>query len=535
MSKLPTVGETTGAAQDLRALLEAGEGFRLIVDAVEDYAIFTMDPEGKVASWNPGAERLLGWAAEEILGRDSACFFTPEDVQKGAAEGELRKAAETGRASDDRWHVRKNGSYFFASGITSSLRDAQGALLGYVKIMRDRTDRKRLDEELRNRADALARADEDKDEFLAVLAHELRNPLAPVFYALKLLDEKPLDDPNRWYIRRIVDRQMRRLARLIDDLLDVSRIRTGKVELRKARVDLNSVIGHAVEVARPLAEDRGHGLAVSLPPEPVWLEADPVRLEQVFTNLLSNAIKFTEDRGAISLSAEREGQEVIVRVRDTGVGIPPDLLPRIFDLFTQGDRSLDRVRDGLGIGLTLSRRLVELHGGTIEAHSDGVGRGSEFVVRLPAFLHHVAPPDEAPASARAAAAEKRSPSSRPLRVLVVDDSEDTTELLGTLLEMAGHSIQVAHTGPSALEVAAAFRPDAIILDIGLPGLDGYQVAQRLREDPALQSVTLIAATGYGQEEDLRRSREVGFDHHLVKPIDPGELQRLLAELAGRVG
>jgi PAS domain S-box-containing protein len=529
MTKPSIGGETAGAAQDLRALLEAGEAYRLMVDAVEDYAIFTMDPEGKVASWNPGAQRLLGYEAEEILGRDGACFFIPDEVQKGVPEQELRMAAETGRAADDRWHVRKNGSYFFASGITSSLRDAQGALIGYVKIMRDRTDRKRLDEEMRNRAEALARADEEKDEFLAVLAHELRNPLAPVFYALKLLDEKPLDDPNRWYIRRIVDRQMRRLARLIDDLLDVSRIRTGKVELRKARVDLSAVVGHAVEVARPLAEDRGHQLAVSLAPEPVWLEADPVRLEQVFTNLLSNAVKFTEDGGNISLSAERQGQEMVVRVRDTGVGIPPDLLPRIFDLFTQGDRSLDRVRDGLGIGLTLSRRLVELHGGTIEAYSDGVGRGSEFVVRLPAFLYHTAPPDEAPAAERAA--ERPS---RPLRVLVVDDSEDTTELLGTLLEMAGHSIQVAHTGPSALEAASAFRPDAIILDIGLPGLDGYQVAQRLREDPTLRSVTLIAATGYGQEEDLRRSREVGFDQHLVKPIDPGELQRLLAELAGRV-
>ena len=534
MTNPSDVGETSGAAQDLRALLEAGEGYRLIVEAIEDYAILTMDPEGKVASWSSGAERLLGYEAEEILGRDGACFFTPEDVQKGAPEAELRKAAETGRAADDRWHVRKNGSYFFASGITSSLRDAQGALLGFVKVMRDRTDRKRLDEELRNRAEALARADEEKDEFLAVLAHELRNPLAPVFYALRLLDEKPLDDPNRWYIRRIVDRQMRRLARLIDDLLDVSRIRTGKVELRKARVDLNTVIAHAVEVARPLAEDRGHALSVALPPEPVWLEADPVRLEQVFSNLLSNAVKFTEDGGRIALSVERQGQEVVVRVRDTGVGIPPDLLPRVFDLFTQGDRSIDRSRDGLGIGLTLSRRLVEMHGGTIEARSDGVGRGSEFVVRLPAFLHHGPPADEETAPARAADLEKKPPS-RPLRVLVVDDSEDTTELLGTLLEMAGHSIQVAHTGPSALEVAAAFRPDAIILDIGLPGLDGYQVAQRLREDPALRSVTLIAATGYGQEEDLRRSREVGFDQHLVKPIDPGELQRLLAEVAGRLG
>jgi PAS domain S-box-containing protein len=528
MTKASDIGEITGAAQDLRTLLESGEGYRLAVEAVEDYAIFTMDPQGRVTSWNPGAERLLEYKADEILGHEGACFFTPEDVQKGAFEQELRKAAETGRASDDRWHVRKNGSYFFANGVTTSLRDEQGALLGFVKIMRDRTDRKRLDEELRNRAEALARADEDKDEFLAVLAHELRNPLAPVFYALRLLDEKPLDDPNRWYIRRIVDRQMRRLSRLIDDLLDVSRIRTGKVELRKDRIDLGAVIDHAVEVAHPLAEDRKHELTVSLPPEPVWLEADPVRLEQIITNLLSNAVKFTEDGGKIRLGVEREGQEILIRVIDTGVGIAPDLLPRIFDLFTQGDRSLERSRDGLGIGLTLSRRLAEMHGGTIEAYSDGVGKGSELVVRLPP-IQSLGPPSDEPGRAAA-----ETPSSA-LRVLVVDDSQDTTELLGTLLEMAGHSIQVAHTGPSALEVAASFRPDAIILDIGLPGLDGYQVAQRLREDPALKSVVLIAATGYGQEEDLRRSREVGFDHHLVKPIDPGELQRLLVELAGRLG
>ncbi len=529
MTRPSEIGEITSAAQDLRTLLEAGEGYRLAVDAVEDYAILTMDPEGRVASWNLGAERLLEYKAEEILGHEAACFFTPDEAHQGVPEQELRKAAETGRAGDDRWHVRKNGSYFFASGITSSLRDEQGALLGFVKIMRDRTDRKRLDEELRNRAEALARADEDKDEFLAVLAHELRNPLAPVFYALRLLDEKPLDDPDRWYIRRIVDRQMRRLSRLIDDLLDVSRIRTGKVELRKDRVDLGAVIDHAVEVARPLAEDRKHELTVALPPEPVWLEADPVRLEQIVTNLLSNAVKFTEDGGRIRLGVEREGQEILIRVKDTGVGIASDLLPRVFDLFTQGDRSLDRSRDGLGIGLTLSRRLAEMHGGTIEAHSEGVGKGSELIVRLPVFLHHGPPPGAEPARAGAETL------SRALRVLVVDDSEDTTELLGTLLEMAGHSIQVAHNGPSALEVAASFRPDAIILDIGLPGLDGYQVAQRLREDPTLKNVTLIAVTGYGQEEDLRRSREVGFDHHLVKPIDPGELQRMLAELAGRRG
>ena len=516
--------EDVPGAADLPALLESGNGYRLMVESVEDYAIFSMDPEGRVTSWNPGAERLLGYLPEEILGRDGAVFFTPEEAQKGVPEQELRTAAEKGRASDDRWHVRKDGTYFFASGISTPLRDRSGVLRGYVKIMRDRTDRKRLDEELRNRAEALARADQEKDEFLAILAHELRNPLAPALYALRLLDEKPLDDPQRWYVRRIAERQIRRLARLIDDLLDVSRIRTGKVELRKARVDLGEVMGHAVEIVRPLCEERGIALSVTLPQEPVWLDADPARLEQVFSNLLTNAVKFTEDTGSISLTAEPGAKEVILRVRDTGVGIAADLLPRIFDLFMQGDRSIDRARDGLGIGLTLSRNLVELHGGTIEAHSEGVGKGSEFVVRLPRAADTVL---EAPAAPASAAPH------RPLRVLVVDDSEDTAETMGTLLEMVGHTIEKAHSGPAALEAAAAFRPDVILLDIGLPGLDGYQVAQRLREDPTLKDVTLIAASGYGQAEDLRRSREVGIDRHLVKPVDPRELQEILAMVGER--
>jgi PAS domain S-box-containing protein len=524
MTKPTQTVEVPGATMDLRKMLETGEAYRLAVESIDDYAIFTMDPEGRVASWNPGAERLLGYDPEEILGCGVAGFFTPEDREKGVPEAELRTAAHTGRASDDRWHMRKDGTYFFASGITTSLRDAGGTLRGFVKIMRDRTDRKHLEEELHHRAEALARADRDKDEFLAVLAHELRNPLAPVFYALRLLDEKPLEDPQRWYLRRIVDRQMRRLARLIDDLLDISRIRTGKVELRKERVELSGAVDHAVELIRPLCEDRGIALSVALPPEPVFLEADATRLEQVLSNLLSNAVKFTQDKGAISIAAERQAREVVLVVKDTGVGIPPDLLPRIFDLFIQGDSSLDRARDGLGIGLTLSRKLVELHGGTIEARSEGTGRGSEFVVHLPVELAAASP---------AAEPERAAGSGRALRILVVDDSEDTAETMGTLLEMSGHTIQVAHSGPSALEMAAAFRPDVVLLDIGLPGLDGYQVAQRLREDPAMAGVTLIAASGYGQEDDLRRSREAGIDRHLVKPVDLGELQELLAAVVGR--
>jgi PAS domain S-box-containing protein len=525
MTKQTDEVEILTGTTDLRALLESGAGYRMAVESVQDYAIFALDPEGKVASWNPGAEHLLGYGKEEIFGRESANFFTPEDRERGVPPQELRTAAEKGRASDDRWHVRKDGTYFFASGITTALRDDQGTLQGFIKIMRDRTDRKRLEEELHNRAEALARADREKDEFLAVLAHELRNPLAPVFYALRLLDEKPLEDPQRWYLRRIVDRQMRRLARLIDDLLDISRIRTGKVELRKERIELSGAVSHAVDIVRPLCEDRGITLTVDLPTEPVWLEADATRLEQVLSNLLSNAVKFTQDKGSISVTAEREAREIVLRVKDTGVGIAPDLLPRIFDLFIQGDRSLDRARDGLGIGLTLSQKLVELHGGTIEAHSAGVGTGSEFIIRLPILLE-TKRPDAEPARIAGSAAQS-------LRILVVDDSEDTADTMGTLLEMAGHAIQIAHSGPAALEAAATFQPDVVLLDIGLPGLDGYQVAERLRADPTMEGVTLIAASGYGQEEDRRRSMEAGIDRHLVKPVDLKELQDLLAMVARR--
>jgi PAS domain S-box-containing protein len=527
MMRLQDEEEATGGPDDLTALIASREAYRMALESVLDYAVVLLDLEGRLASWNPGAERLLGYQAEEILGRSFARFFIPDERAKGMPEHELRRAAETGRASDDRWHVRKDGSYFFASGITTALRDDEGGVRGFFKIMRDRTDRKRLEEDLHQQAAALLRADQEKDEFLAVLAHELRNPLAPIAYALHLLDEKTLSESAHQHTRRIVERQVGRLSRLIDDLLDVSRIRTGKVELRRTQVTLSSVVGHTLDVIRPILEERGHALAVSLPEEPVWLEVDVARLEQVLTNLLNNAAKFTEDGGRIALSAERRAHEVVLRVSDTGVGISPELLPRIFDLFIQGDRSLDRSRDGLGIGLTLSRRLVELHGGTLEAHSEGLGKGSEFAVHLPILLTAVSPTEAAAAGA--------APRRRALRVLVVEDSEDTAEMMQALLEMDGHQVQTAGSGPAALEVAAATRPDVVLLDIGLPGLDGYQVAQRLRADPVLRDVALIAASGYGQEGDRQRSREAGFDRHLVKPLDPHELREILAGIAGGLG
>ena len=510
---------TSEWTSDLQTLLDSSQGFRLLVESVQDFAVFTIDLEGRVATWNAGAERLLGYKEAEIVGHDAARLFIPEDVAKGAHADELKTALAEGRASDDRWHMRKDGTYFFGNGVTTPLRDSRGAVRGYVKVMRDQTDKKRMDEELHNRAEALARADREKDEFLAVLAHELRNPLAPIFYALHILGREP--EPSvRQHAHGIVERQVHRLAHLIDDLLDVNRISKGKIGLRREPVTLRTIVENAVEITRPLIDTRGHQLTVSLPEEEVWLEADAHRLEQVVSNLLNNAAKFTDDGGRIEVSAERPDDYVLLRVKDNGAGMSPDLIERVFDLFAQGTRSLDRPQGGLGIGLTLARRLVELHGGTIEACSEGLGKGSEMVVRLPVLPRISAPKDLAQAPA--------VPPKRPLRLLVVDDSDDTAEMMSELLTLEGHDVWTAHSGPVALEAAAAHRPDAIVLDIGLPGLDGYQVAQRLRQDPAMKGVVLIAASGYGQESDRQRAREAGFDYHLVKPVDPRQLQEILA-------
>ena len=371
----------------------------------------------------------------------------------------------------------------------------------------------------------LEEADHRKDEFLAMLAHELRNPLAPLRNALHIVRQR---GPDRRAVTRhaldLMDRQVGHLVRLVDDLLDVSRITRGKVELRKEAIDLAEAATRAVESARPLIDARRHRLTYEGPPAPVRVEADPVRLTQVIGNLLTNAAKYTDEGGRITLTVGWEAGEAVVRVRDTGVGIAPEMLPRVFDLFTQVERTLDRAQGGLGIGLTLVRSLVELHGGSVQAFSGGVGAGSEFVVRLPAR----------------ADAEDRGRETRPgvaapvtpRRILVVDDNLDSAETLAQLLQLSGHQARTAHNGPGALAAAGAFRPEVVLLDIGLPGMDGYEVARRLRAGPGGEKMLLVAQTGYGQEEDRCRSRQAGFDAHLVKPVDPGALQALLADFDG---
>jgi signal transduction histidine kinase/CheY-like chemotaxis protein len=360
-----------------------------------------------------------------------------------------------------------------------------------------------------------------KDEFLAMLAHELRNPLAPILNAMQVIQIRGTDDPALQRAGDVVQRQGRHMARLLDDLLDVSRITHGKIELRKEPVDLAAVVENALQTSRPFIEAGQHEVSICLPPEPLRVEADPTRLEQVITNLLNNAAKYTESGGCIWVTAQREGDDAVVRVRDTGVGISPALLPHVFDLFTQASRPLDRPQGGLGIGLTLVRRLVELHGGSVEADSAGPGRGSEFVVHLPASPEARL---ERPETARRAAPVGE----RPRRVLLVEDNLDAAQTLAELLESWGHEVRVALDGAAALEAARDASPEVVLLDIGLPGMDGYEVARRLREQAGRAGLLLVAVTGYGQAEDRRCAREAGFDQHLTKPVDLAELEQLLA-------
>jgi CheY-like chemotaxis protein/nitrogen-specific signal transduction histidine kinase len=393
------------------------------------------------------------------------------------------------------------------------LYDTHGEVYGCVSVCVDLTEQKLAQL-------ALLEADRRKDEFLATLSHELRNPLAPLRSALevmRLARDKP-DVVER--ARQTMERQLMQLVRLTDDLLDVARITQNKLEMRRERVDLRSVMHAAVEAARPAIDSQGHSVHLDLPDTPLWADADPTRLAQVFSNLLNNAVKYTARGGHIHVSAAAEGADVLLRVQDDGVGIPAGMLPHIFDMFTQFPGHRDRSHGGLGIGLTLARRLVERHGGTIEATSDGAGHGSVFTVKLPAAV-------DAPVAARPAAGRSRAPA-RACRILVAEDNPDAREMLQLMLSLNGHDVTVASDGVVAVALATEIRPQIAFLDIGMPRMDGYDAARRIRETLG-SSVVLVALTGWGQDEDKRRSREAGFNHHLTKPPDPEALEALIAE------
>ena len=533
-----------------------------LVRDVTDYAIFLLTPEGIVSTWNTGAERIKGYRAEEIIGRHFSVFYPPEVVASGWPQIELERAARLGRHEDEGWRIRKDGTRFWANALITAMRGADGSLEGYSKITRDLTERMRNEErlrqaaaqlevrieertaelehvnrslqteieertklegELRGRVADLAEEDRRKNEFLATLAHELRNPLAPIQYAHEILRLAHNDPARRAEAHAILTRQLHQMVRLIDDLLDLSRITRNKLELRRERVDLATVLQDAAETARPLIEDRRHRLTIHHAEGPIVLHADRARLAQVFSNLLSNAAKFTGHGGTIEVSVAREGAEGVVRVRDTGIGIAPKMLPRIFDMFVQADRSLERTQSGLGIGLTLVQRIVQMHGGLVDARSGGRDTGSEFTIRLPAEPESTRSLQPEPTAALEPEGPRR-------RVLIADDNEDAVQSMSLMLRAMGHEVITAGNGEEAILAAETSRPDLVLLDIGMPVLNGYEAARQIREHPWGAALPLVALTGWGLEEDRRQARESGFDRHLVKPVDLATLRALISEL-----
>ena len=512
------ITERKRAEKELR---QQREWFEVTLSSIGD-AVITTDTGGKVTFLNPMAEMMTGWKTAEASGQPLEKVFNiiNEDTRKPAknpVDIVLRDGIVVGLANHTAL-IGKDGTERSIEDSAAPIRDATGTISGAVMVFHDVTQRRRAEK-------ALKEADQKKDHFLAILAHELRNPLVPIRNGLQILNLAGNDLTIAENARSIMDQALNQLVRLVDDLLDVSRITTGKLKLRKERVELAAVVQSAVETTRPLIDEQGHHLSVRLPPTSILLDADPTRLAQVFSNLLNNAAKYSEQGGRITLVAEPVGSEVIVRVTDQGIGISADHLPRIFQLFAQVETASDRSQGGLGIGLSLVRGLVEMHGGTIEARSGGPGRGSELTVRLP-----LAKP--APLSAsqtEEADGQKTSPTPK-YRILVVDDNRLSAQSTAIALGLMGHDLATARDGIEGIELARTFRPDVILMDIGLPEMNGHETARRIRQQPGGNNILLIAVTGYGQEEDRRLSLEAGFDYHLVKPLNFAELKNKLFEL-----
>jgi PAS domain S-box-containing protein len=499
-----------------KVLAESEERFRQLAENVHE--IFWMsDPETTELLYiSPAYERVWGQSCQSLYDNPRSFMDAvhPDDQERvriAVLENQAR-----GEQTDKEYRVvRPDGSIRWVRDRAFPVKDAAGRFYRLVGIIDDFTEKKLAEE-------ALKEADRRKDDFLATLAHELRNPLAPIRNAAEVFRRTDLADPRLRSVRDIIDRQVQQMVRLIDDLLDISRITRGKLQLRKERIELAAVLQSAVEASRPLIDKQSHELTVTLPEEPVYLDADPIRLAQVFSNLLNNAAKYTEKGGHVWLTAERQGATVVVSVRDTGIGIAAGHLPRLFEMFSQVAPALERSQGGLGIGLALGRGLVELHGGSVEARSAGLGKGSEFTVRLP-VVEAVREARQDPGLGGA-----KSSGGPGCRILVADDLPDAVESLAMMLRLAGHEVQTAHDGLEAVQAAASFWPDVVFLDIGMPKMNGFEAARHIRQQPWGKEMLLVAVTGWGQEEDKRRTFEAGFNHHLTKPVEPKALEKLLA-------
>ncbi|HTQ05119.1 MAG TPA: PAS domain S-box protein [Polyangiaceae bacterium] len=542
------------AEEELRT---SEERMRLLVECVTDYAIYMLDPEGRVSTWNSGAERMTGYKASEIIGQSFTRFFQPEDARAGKPQIELERARTEGRFEDEAWRVRRDGTRFWANVVLTPMRDAHGDLIGYSKVTRDLSERRsaeeterRLDVERSARAVleesemrlkvAVARADAAnrvKDEFLATVSHELRTPLNAIVGWSSLLRART-DDPALRKGLVSIHQNAQTQSRLVDDILDVSRVITGKLHLNLSATDVMDVVHQAAEVIRPSADAKQIALRFALPEEPVLLVADSDRLRQVVWNLLSNAVKFTDAGGEVLTTVERHGNELSLSVRDTGQGIPLEFLPHVFERFRQADGSTTRRFGGLGLGLAIVRHVTELHGGRVEAESGGPGRGALFRVTLP--IRHAA----MDASVAPAEALETRPASQPrrhalggLRILVVDDDRDAREMLEEALVDAGASVRSADSASQALDFVRSFRPHVIVSDVGMPDEDGYAFMRHVRELGARQGgdVPSIALTGYARHGDKTLAIAAGFTAHVAKPVVPAELVELVVSLADDAG
>jgi PAS domain S-box-containing protein len=515
---------TSHDADELPIGLKAGR-FDLLTAGAIEYALFLVDTEGKVICWNLGAERLFGYRTDEAIGQHFSHFFSPEDVINGQTEYELATARECGHADAVRWQVRKDKSRFWCTAHVTALYNEAKQVHAFARVMHDLTAAQALEAET-ERADGLAEANRGKEEFMAMLSHELRNPLSPILNALGILTRIRTNDPVIQQAGDIIERQVNQMVRLVDDLLDVSRITKGKLRLESQSVELRSIANRAADATRPLFDARRQEFSLLLTTKPLWVHGDASRLEQVVVNLLTNAAKYTQTGGLVRLTVARESDDAVLRVLDNGVGIPAEVLPRIFDLFTQVDGTLSRSHGGLGVGLALVRTLVEMQGGRVTATSGGLGKGSEFSVKLPAL-----PTPEGRESSTVL--ESRTKNKRSLRVLVVEDNIDAGDSLCMLLRLYGHQSMVARSGQTALDLAAQFHPEVVLLDIGLPGMDGFEVAERMRATPELAGAMLCALSAYTPSQaDQLRPQQSCFDHHFVKPLGTDALFSLLETWKG---
>ena len=505
---------------DITDRRRAEQRFRLAIESSPSGMVM-VDGSGRIVLVNSQTEKLFGYRREQLIGQPVE-LLVPERfrVEHPRAREAFLERPETRAMGHGRdlFGRRADGSEFPVEIGLNPIETEDGVFA--LSAIVDITERKRLEHELHRRLEELDVAAQRKDEFLAMLGHELRNPLAPMRNALQVMKMPGVGEKMAGQMREMLERQLQHLVRLVDDLLDVSRIISGRIELRRAPLDVASAVERGAETAQPTLDARGHELVLSLPAGPLQVNGDLVRLSQLVANLLTNAAKYTPQPDRIWLDVEADASDIVLRVRDRGVGMPAELLPRIFDVFVQGEASLARSQGGLGLGLALVRRVVEMHGGSVTASSAGPGRGSEFVVRLPRLAAGTAP-DGPREPARVTDALRR-------RVLVVDDNVDAAESVAAILKLSGYAVRCAYDGASALQLAQSYRPDVVVLDLGLPDITGYEVARQLRAQPQFENLPVVAVTGYGQDADRARSREAGIDEHLTKPVDPAALQAFIA-------